>query len=399
MSLNEERMLILKMLEEGKITSDEAARLLEALETGSGQSSAEGSFKKQKQSSFHDEASKVRDRINEWKKEFKKNYNKNDFDRMVDDFSSKAEKLGRGVANTTFGIVDKVIDFVGSFVDTTAFNIFGNYKLEERYFDAEAADGMDLLIEGLNGHIIVKKHMDSKVIIKTKVRSPQNNADEILVFTNDANKISLALNKIANISVSHEIFVPAVRFNHVRFETTNAKIYVEDTAAAVFESITKNSTIDLMGVSGDSILVNTKNAKVQLSYVIGKSIDIKTNNSLIDIKNVKSQDVKAVTMNSKIFAENIQNIENCPELQILLKTSNGGIKVNMNDMDNRGYKVKGQTTNGGINLLIPELTYHNINKQGLGGSFIEAESTGYSSYPEKVSIVAETTNGYIEIVK
>jgi hypothetical protein len=34
MSVSEERLLILKMLEEGKITSEEAARLLEAIDGG-----------------------------------------------------------------------------------------------------------------------------------------------------------------------------------------------------------------------------------------------------------------------------------------------------------------------------------------------------------------------------
>jgi DUF4097 and DUF4098 domain-containing protein YvlB len=41
MSLSEERIMILKMLEEGKITSEEASRLLEALDSSSRQASSE----------------------------------------------------------------------------------------------------------------------------------------------------------------------------------------------------------------------------------------------------------------------------------------------------------------------------------------------------------------------
>jgi DUF4097 and DUF4098 domain-containing protein YvlB len=154
-----------------------------------------------------------------------------------------------------------------------------------------------------------------------------------------------------------------------------------------------------MGVISEKISASTKNAKVQLSYVLGKSIDINTSNSLIDIKNIKTENIKATTSNSRIFVENIQAYENCPLVSLMLKTSNGGIKVNMNDMDNRGYKVKSHTVNGSINLLIPELTYHNVNKQGLSGSFVEAETIGYNDNSERVYINAETNNGYIEIVK
>ncbi|WP_243467858.1 RNA-directed RNA polymerase L domain-containing protein [Acetivibrio straminisolvens] len=81
-----------------------------------------------------------------------------------------------------------------------------------------------------------------------------------------------------------------------------------------------------------------------------------------------------------------------------LKTSSAGIKVNMNDMEKRGYRVKAQTTNAEINLLIPEMTYRNMSKQ-MSSNFVEADSDGYDEYANKVNIVAETTSGNIEIVK
>jgi DUF4097 and DUF4098 domain-containing protein YvlB len=401
MSNSEERLLILKMLEQGKITSDEAAKLLEAL--GSSDSAAksqnEGAPKHQKQPNFYDEVEKARQKLNEWKKDFNKKYNEKDFDRTVEEFSEKAERIGKTVAATTFGLVDKMVDFVGSFVDTTAFNIFGSYKTEERTFESAITEGADLFIEGSNGSILVKKHLDDKIIIKSKVRSPQNNADEILAYEEGNSKVSLKLSNKDNVSVSHEVFLPVVKFNNVKFENSNGKIYVEDCNSSSFECTTKNGAIDLMGVNSDKISVSTRNARVQIGYVIGRTIEINTYNSLIEMKNVKSETVKASTTNGRLFVENVQTYENCDETNLLLKTSNAGIKVNMNDMDNRGYKVKAQTSFGNVNLLIPELVYHNINKQGSGKSFIEAESNGYINYSSKVNIYAETVHGDIEVVK
>ena len=405
MSVNEEKMLILKMLQEGKITSEEAARLLEALDGGQKQSAYENTSRQQRQQqqqqppNFHDEIFKMRERVKEWRKDFKGSYNQKDFDRAVDEFSAKAEKLGKNLASTTFGIVDKVIDFVGSFVDTNAFNMFGDYAVVERTFEAAAFEGMDVDIEGVNGHILIKKHLDNKIIIKSKVRSPQNNADSILMFSETGNAASLKLNKSGDISVSHEIFLPAVKFNNIKLETSNGKIYVEDSISEAFEAVTRNSHIDLMGVRSDKINLNTKNARIQIGYVVGKNIDINTNNSVIDIKHVKSESIKAVTMNGRISVENAQNFEGSQELNLFLKTTNGGIKVNMNDMDNRGYKVKAKTTSGSINLLIPEMIYHNVNRHETGSSFVEAESSGYEGYAEKVNINAETINGFVEVVK
>lgn len=399
---SEEKIIILKMLEEGKITSEEAAKLIEAVEgTNKTTQNEHTNFnaRQQKKVNFSDEVSKVKERLNDWKRDIKNNYNQKDFDRMIEDFSTKAEKVGRTLATTTLGIADKVVDFVSSFVDTNSFNVFGKYKAVEKTFEtSDVAEGMTLDVQGVNGNILVKKHMDSKVIIKSTVRSPFDNADELLVFSEEDGSISVKSNKDENISVSHEIFLPTVKFNTINLRTKNGKIYVEDSIAELFEAQTSNSNIELMGVNSDKINVTTRNGKVQFGYIIGKDIDINTVNSLIDIKHIKAQNVSAVSKNGRIFIENVHNYQGCGDINMNLKTSQAGIKVNMNDMEKRGYKIKAQTTNADINLLIPEITYKNISKQ-LTNSFVEAESSGYEGFEQRVNISAETQNGDVEIVK
>jgi len=72
MSFSEEKMYILKMLEEGKISSGEAARLLEALGSGSKSDDCDFLKKKDKKVTFNEEFTKVKDKLNDWKNEFKK---------------------------------------------------------------------------------------------------------------------------------------------------------------------------------------------------------------------------------------------------------------------------------------------------------------------------------------
>ncbi len=142
------------------------------------------------------------------------------------------EKVGKGVAYATMGVADKVVDFLGSVVNVNAFDIFGNYKAVNKTFEIENVnENMEIEIEGLNGHILVKKHMDSTIKIRTVIKSPQDNADEILNFTQSENLVSAKYNKIGNISVSHEIFLPVVKFKKISLTTKNGKIYVEDVSA------------------------------------------------------------------------------------------------------------------------------------------------------------------------
>ncbi|MDF2985893.1 MAG: hypothetical protein K0R50_1403 [Eubacterium sp.] len=402
MSNSEERLLILKMVEEKKISTEEAAKLLAALEDDSKKENNENfTYKKnQKSNGFAEEAAKVRDRVNDWKKEFKQNYNQADFDNMIDDFANKAEKIGKNVASTTAGIVDKVIDYVGSFVDTNSFNIFGSLQTVQRNFEVFPVEGAKLEIVGVNGSITIKKHLDSKILIISRIKSPSPTGEGIITFEDDPSNISIKVNNAAmNVSVSHEVFIPDIKFKSIEIENSNGKIYIEDSLSEEVKATTKNAHIELMGVNSDKVSVNTKNGRVQMNYIIGDKIDINTSNAVIDIKHIKVKDVSAVTINGRINIENAQNIDDSTDMTMYLKTSNGGIKVNMNDMDSRVYKVKAHASNGSINLLIPEIVYHNVNRKGVTGSFVEAESRNYDSGVNKVNITGETMNGQIEIVK
>lgn len=406
MSISEEKMMILKMLQEGRINSEEAAKLLEALEAkkeppcyGPGPRAFRGP--KPPQRNYYDEVAKVRERIDEWRRELSKNYNQNDFDKMVEEFSAKAEKFGKNVATAAFGIADKVADFVGSIIDTSAFNVFGNCVTEEQQFEAAAAEGMNLELQATNGQITVKKHQEDKILITAKIRTPQENAKSAIAFSNGDGTVSVKLAKpdTYNLSVSYDVLLPAVKLNQVALETKNGKIYVEDVTSEEFASVTKNAVIDLTGVNSGRITANTTNAKVNANYIIGRDVNFNTSNATIEIKNLKAVKLTAATSNGKILVDNVQNYDNENVAELNLKTSNANIKANMNDSENKGYKISARTSNGDINLLIPNLLYRNAMRTDRFNRQADAETENYAAAAQKVNIQAETSNGYIEVIK
>ena len=406
MSISEEKMMILKMLQEGRINSEEAAKLLEALEAkkepssyGTGPRGSHGP--KPPQRNYYDEVAKVRERIDEWRRELSKNYNQNDFDKMVEEFSAKAEKFGKNVATAAFGIADKVADFVGSIIDTSAFNVFGNCVTEEQQYEAAAAEGMNLELQATNGQITVKKHQEDKILITAKIRTPQENAKSAIAFSNGDGTVSVKLAKpdTYNLSVSYDVLLPAVKLNQVALETKNGKIYVEDVTSEEFASVTKNAVIDLTGVNSARIAAETKNAKVNANYIIGRDVNFGTANAAIEIKNLKAVKLTAATSNGKILVDNVQNYDNENMAELNLKTSNANIKANMNDSENKGYKISARTSNGDINLLIPNLLYRNAMRTDRFNRQADAETENYAAAAQKVNIQAETSNGYIEVIK
>lgn len=403
MSISEEKMMILKMLQEGRINSEEAAKLLEALESKKEPCHGPGGFRgpKPPQRNYYDEVAKVRERIDEWRRQLSKNYNQSDFDKMVEEFSAKAEKFGKNVATAAFGLADKVADFIGSIIDTSAFNIFGNCVTEEEQYEVAAAEGMNLELQATNGQITVKKHQEDKIVIKAKIRTPQENAKNALAFSNENGTVAVKLAKpdTYNLSVSYDVLLPAVKFNQVALESKNGKIYVEDVTSEEFVSATKNAVIDLTGINSSRIAAETMNAKVTANYIIGRDVSFGTKNASIEIKNLKAVRLTAVTMNGNIMLDNVQNYDNENIAELNLKTMNANIKANMNDSENRGYKINARTMNSDINLLIPNLLYRNAMRINRSHRQADAETDNYATADKKVNIQAETMNGYIEIIK
>lgn len=399
--MSEERKMILKMLEEGKINSEEAAKLLEALNEND-----EPNFEKSnsnnysKSKNFQDEIHKFRDRLNDWKKDFKSSYNQKDFDKIVDDFNNKAENFGKNIASTTVNIVDRMVDFVGSFVDTNTFNSFSGYNAKIKKLNFPYSENLTLDVIGINGSIIVKTHADDEIKINSKIRS-SNASENIVVLeeNGDEKKVKFDNPENLSLSISHEVFIPEKKIKNLTISTTNGKIYIEDVKSELIETTTSNSNIELMGTNSEKLNLSTKNAKLQISYVISKKINIDANNALIDIKHLKTEAINAITANGRINLENVQNYEDSNNINISFRTKNGNIKVNMNDTIDRGYKVKANTTLNGINLLIPKLKYKTLNPNNISGNMVEAETEDYSLSKSRVFIQAETKNGYIEIVK
>ena len=120
-----------------------------------------------------------------------------------------------------------------------------------------------------------KKHTDSKIVIRSIVKSPEENAEEILDFGQNEGAVSIKYNKIGNISISHEIFLPAVKFKSIKLFTKTQQDLCGRFIAENFEAVTSNSNIDLMGVTGDKVNAATKNGRINFGYIIGREINIK----------------------------------------------------------------------------------------------------------------------------
>lgn len=333
--MKEEKMMILSMLEEGKITSAEAIKLIEALE----ENEELEKWKEWEEDSESENANNTKIDIEKDNDKGKINADKN----LSSDKDTKKEE------NSNSDIGNKVFNIINNIVDKTHFNINNsifetvNKTLEKNISHLE---NPSLELWGMNGEIKISSWDKESVLLKTtfklkKYFSGKNRDDELYSFTEKDNSIIFSPSSKQNVpivGVKIEAYIPNRKFNKITLTTSNGKIEGEKIHADKFICRTSNSSIIFEKIDANKIKCKTDNSKIQMTDINSLSIDSATSNGSVTLTNINSSLTSSSTKNGKITFDNISSDK------IIGTTSNGSI--NLNDIKSKTIKVN--TSNGKI---------------------------------------------------
>lgn len=416
--MSEERMMILTMLEEGKISSEEASKLLQAL-----------------------------DETSEWDYKDENSETEKNFD-LEESLKEQDKKLGN--AGTNLG------DKFSSFFSNLKGNLFGNYETISTTLEKDIShiENPEIHIKSINGSIQLtpwdNKNICLKVVCQYK-KGTQDSEDTFYDFLEEDNKIIFSPAYTSNIGIKIEALIPDRMYKKVQLETSNGKIdikqietdnlicnttngsiiangnnskelnlttkngkisienidsdiieanstnssiSIKDVNCCSLSALTKNGKIIMEDIEASSIIGSTSNGKIFLKDIISLELSGSTSNGSIELEDIKSGNINMTTSNGKIICNDIltNELENLD-----LNTSNASITINFADFSNPIY-FDLETSLGTINLEIPNLVYK-INKQNkLGSRKIIAHSIEYSEDEKHSKIIAQTSNGSIKII-
>lgn len=301
----EERKMVLKMIEDGKITAEEGIKLLEAMDKNDPASNGE-------KGSTTDLSKKVK-----W--EEGESYRK----RARQGAASTANLFTSFVENTIQKIKDVDLDFnFGSAVDID--HIFQHRDV--------SPVSLDLSLE--NGSIIVKPwdETDVRVECQVKVYRVKDSDEARNVFLQESNfKVDdsklLFHTKSKSMKVQATVYVPRASFKHIKLYTFNGQITGEQ--------------IDV-----DTLDVNALNGALTFSNIKANKVMAETVNGAIEYRNTNIDLLDAKTINGGIkVAGRIQDID--------AETVNGSITYEIDELEESGY-VDLKATTGTIHLLVPK---------------------------------------------
>lgn len=365
--MKEERKRILKMVEEGKLTVDEALSLLEELEK------AKQTMEQKQEQIIHELSTAVS--FEEAKKE----------DPRYAKYQSTKEKI--------FEFVDSALKKLKDF----DFDLnFGQSVEISHIFHHGAADVKDIDIDVANGSVKisawdqpdVRVECQAKVFrVDTQDQARQNFLRDV-VFLVEGRKLRF-LTQQKWMKVEAVIFVPKVQYENVRLRMFNGPIAGTD-------------------INVQNLLVKTANGKIRLEDINGKKAEIETANGKINVKASSLEELEAETINGAIKLEGeFKKAE--------AQSFNGNLSFNLSGTDSDWFHAK--TTTGTIDLHLPEVApvYGEL-KSNLGGfnlnligvqileekSEVIQKSLRFQSvnHPDKMlKIYAETKTGSITVQK
>jgi DUF4097 and DUF4098 domain-containing protein YvlB len=301
--MEEERMAVLRMLEEGKITAEEAYTLLEALRGG-----REEGFTEEKGS---DLLGKFKEKL-----AFIPNLIRETAEKEVDEIEDKTESIKKA----DFGsiIADSILDLIGE---------GKGENLEKEFEFKDVSENISLRIAISNGDVTLKRWDNDYIRVRAEYTIRQRGKGlDVKYEENCLNILSDKALKRAKI----EVYLPDVICEEVKLESVNGDIFAENLNMRKVSIKNVNSDVSL----GDSYL---------------EEVNISTVNGDISIYNIKVDSprvfVKLSTINGDV---RVKLEEDGLGIKYKLKTITGDCSINLPGIfppiKNKHY-LKGSTRN------------------------------------------------------
>ncbi len=379
MEAREEILMILKMVQDGKISNEDAAKLIDAIEQKGGESKKDEHSYKYTQ--YNTREKKVRKKS----------------------FDEKMEEMAEGLENMVSDIVGTTKEAFSNFPEIDPGNWFTTP--EKRHCTYPAAENMKLEIMGKNGSVRLLPGEDKiNVIYSIYTKQDVDEVMKLIDVRSSENELFIDASGVDG-GVSMEIRVPAIKYSSIKAMTKNGSLRCNPFVAGYAEFSTKNGSLKIEGVNCPVIKANTKNGSVTLADCVADRAGVETSNGTITIQDSeielldcnttngsircsgsKSDNIEANTSNASISMEDFDIVGDKGIMN--LKTSNGNVRIKIpNDI---GAMFKAQAgRHGRVTVNFPCSINKNLEYEG--------KTEGYENSQRKINITAKTNMGRIDI--
>ena len=395
-----EKLMILKMLEDGKISAKEAERLLEAAGREDSVSGYHASGSSQRQpsssgsytSSPPSYAGNTNNRPSGGPQRpagdsFASDLSRK-FDAFARDLEPKLQRFSETVVEKTADIADKISRSLDD--SRRPAPAVPRSDGQEKQFELFVTPGYnEFSIAGLNGDVLIHGYNGDKISASVFCKPKRLNA--ALNLMRLGNKYFLNYDDDDFDKVSVDAYVPENMFNVITVNTINGALDVSTLSADNITLNNSNGQTKLQSLSADFLKTECNNGRLNIHVVKARNARIENFNGAIDVLDLDSSNLRLTSVNGGIVV-NMSQYEAFSDYMWDIESSNGKMTLNLPTYPNLGYYVKAHTSLGQIRIGLTNLNYL-FNSSSL----IEAKSINFAGSSKTVKLALETSNAPLQI--
>lgn len=362
--MNTEKMKILKMLENGEITADEANKLISIISNAQ----SDNNNRYNNSNSNNNNSNRTSNGYN--------------FDNIANKITNVANKISTKTVSAYFGIEKKTKDIFKN----VNLNSISKKNICKEFNYTLISKNNNLNIKGLNGEVVVKGYNGDKLTITAKY--VPKNFSHIDIINENINDFYINFNENEFYKVSLEILLPTKYFDNILVNAISSNYLVDNIVASEIKCISKTSNGIVENCDVYDIKIDNTDGKLIVRNVKSNSLNISNINDYINLKNIDCENLYADTLNGEISIVN-DYLNAFDNYKWTLETQNNPISIEINT-DNVNYDIEAQTSLGKVNILKNNILYYEKNDFK-----VMAKSENKNNSFKNLNINAQTTNSTI----
>jgi len=398
-----EKMMILNMLQEGKITAEEASQLLSTVDKAPGASTPRAGSGKDSEplpnngsTSSASTASRPATPSIDFEDLGRK------FAAFAKDMEPKVQKVAEVVAEKTVMVADRIsksLDGVSmprapvspaAPVSRASAGVASGTGGMEQNIELVVADGYnELNLSGLNGMVSVKGYNGDKITATINYKANRHGANIELMKL--GGKYYLNYEEDDFEFVSFHAYVPSHKFKVVNISGMNGNMDVSGISCETLQISNSNGQTMLSDLLADSIKSESGNGKLTLSSLAASTAVIEHFNGVIESGDLDVEKLGLTNFNGAVSV-NMSAFVRYTDYLWSVETSNAKLTMNVPTLPTLGYHIRSHVTLGNIRIGLTGLEFL-VNDP----TAVEARTASFDSCDKKVRLSLETSNAPLTV--
>ena len=425
--MQNEKMKILKMLEDKKITAEDAAKLLDSI-SDAPQKASEKRSKPELSEDMPDIPSPPKqkpqgskdysysdDRSNEPGKGYKKSDDsydgKHKTEDLANDLGKKFEAFAREMEPKIKKITETVAEKVAQGADKLHKSLSSESKhtppptgsqypggdaahktdkkttspANEKNFEMIVNEGYnELSLAGVNGNVRVKGYNGDKLSATVKFKQKRKNASIELMKL--GGKYFLKYEDDDYESISIDAYVPERMFDVIKICGVNGNMDISSLAAKDMELSNLNGQTSLSMLGAKTIKGDFTNGRLRINKINADNAIFENLNGSVEAEEIDIATLSLTNYNGGLSCL-VSSFDKYNDYIWSLETSNAKLSLNLPTLPDLGYHIKAHTTMGDIKVGLTSMQFIENNQ-----TLVEARSINFDKAEKKVKLALETSN-------